>query len=94
METRLFVGNLSKPITEEELKSLFAKAGKVIAVEAIKERKIGESKRFAFITMSEQSEADQTISLFNTYSLSNYALKVSPAKPREKRAGMTATIEP
>jgi len=61
METRLYIGNLSKSTTQEELNTLFAQAGKVTAVEVIKERKSGESKGFAFITMSEQTEADQAI---------------------------------
>lgn len=94
METRLYVGNLSKSTTEEELNTLFAQAGKVTAVEVIKERKSGESKGFAFVTMSEQGEADTAVSMFNAYLLNDRALKVSPAKPREERAGMAATIEP
>jgi hypothetical protein len=44
--------------------------------------------------MTEQSEADKAVSMFNAYSLSDHALKVSPARPREERAGMAATIEP
>jgi RNA recognition motif-containing protein len=94
METRLYVGNLSKSTTEEELNTLFAQAGKVTAVEVIRERKSRESKGFAFVTMSEQGEADKAVSMFNAYSLSDHALKVSPAKPREERTGMAATIEP
>jgi RNA recognition motif-containing protein len=93
METRLYVGNLSKSTTQEELNTLFSQAGKVTAVEVIKERKSGESKGFAFVTMSEQSEADKAVSIFNAYSLNDHALKVSPARPREERAGMAATIE-
>ena len=94
METRLYVGNLSKSTTQEELNTLFGQAGKVTAVEVIKERKSGEPKGFAFVTMSEKSEADKAVSMFNAYSLSDHELKVSPAKPREERAGMSATIEP
>ena len=86
MEARLHVGNLSRSTTQEELNTLFAQAGNVTAVEVIKERKSGESKGFAFVTMSEQSEADKAISMFDTYSLSDHALKVSMAKPREPRA--------
>jgi len=85
MEAKLHVGNLSKSTTQEELNVLFAQAGQVTAVEVIKERKSGESKGFAFVTMSEQTEADQAISMFNSYSLSDHALKVSMAKPREQR---------
>ena len=65
---------------------MFAQAGNVTAVDVIKERKSGESKGFAFVTMSDQSEADKAISMFDTYSLSDHALKVSMAKPREPRA--------
>ena len=93
METRLYVGNLSKSTTEEELNTLFAQAGRVTAVEVIKERKSGESKGFAFVTMSEQGEADTAVGMFNAYSLGDRALKVSPAKPREERAGMATTNE-
>ena len=85
MEAKLHVGNLSKSTTQEELNTLFAQAGNVVAAELIKERKSGESKGFAFVTMSEQSEAEKAISMFNTYSLSDHALKVSLAKPREQR---------
>jgi RNA recognition motif-containing protein len=84
-EARLYVGNLSKSTTPEELNILFAQAGDVTASEVIKDRKSGESKGFAFITMSAQSEADKAVSMFNMYSLSEHALKVSLAKPREQR---------
>ena len=83
MEAKLYVGNLSKSTTQEELNTLFAQAGQVTAAEVVKDRKSGESKGFAFITMSAQSEADKAVSMFNTYSLSDHALKVSPAKPKE-----------
>jgi nucleolin len=94
MEAKLHVGNLSKSTTQEELNTLFAQAGNVIVAELIKERKSGESKGFAFVTMSEQSEAEKAISMFNTYSLSDHALKVSMAKPREQRGITNPIIEP
>jgi RNA recognition motif-containing protein len=91
MEAQLYVGNLSKSTTQEELNTLFAQAGEVTAAEVIKDRKSGESKGFAFITMSAQNEADKAVSMFNTYSLSEHVLKVSLAKPREQR-GITNPI--
>jgi RNA recognition motif-containing protein len=94
MESKLHVGNLSKSTTSDELNVLFAQAGQVTAVEVIKERKSGESKGFAFVTMSEQTGADQAISMFNAYSLDDHALKVSMAKPREQRGITNPIIEP
>lgn len=83
METRLYVGNLSKSTTQEELNTLFAQAGTVTAAEVVKDRRSAESRGFAFITMSMESEADKAISMFDTYSLGDHALKVSMAKPRD-----------
>jgi RNA recognition motif-containing protein len=93
MEAKLYVGNLSKSTTQDELNVLFTQAGEVTAAEVIKDRKSGESKGFAFITMSTQSEAEKAVSMFNEYSLSDRALKVSPAKPREQHGSARPTIE-
>ena len=93
MDTKLYVGNLAKSTSLEDLNTLFAQAGQVLFVDMIKDRKSGEGKGFAFVTMSEQSEADKAVSMFNAYSLSDHILKVSPAKPHQERAGMAATIE-
>jgi len=94
MEVKLYVGNLSKSTTQDELNVLFAQAGEISAAEVIKDRKSGKSKGFAFITMSTQSEADKAISMFNAYTLSDHVLKVSPAKPREERGSERPIIEP
>ena len=79
MEAKLHVANLSKSTTQDELSVLFAQAGQVTATEVIKDRKSGEPRGFAFITMSAQNEAEKAISMFNAYSLSDHILKVSLA---------------
>lgn len=85
MEVKLYIGHLSKATTQEELNTLFEQAGEVALVNIITDRNSGESKGFGFVTMSAQSEADKAISMFNAYSLSDHALKVDLAKPREQR---------
>jgi RNA recognition motif-containing protein len=87
MDARLYVGNLSKSTTQDELNTLFAQAGEVTAAEVIKDRRTGESKGFAFVTMSAQSGADKAISMFNAYSLNEQDLKVSMAKPKNNTSG-------
>ena len=91
MEAELFVGNLSRSTTREELNALFAQAGDVTAADVVKDRKSGESKGYAFITMSAQNEADRAVSMFNRYALSEHALKVRLAKPRQQR-GITDLV--
>ncbi|HSG42211.1 MAG TPA: RNA-binding protein [Anaerolineales bacterium] len=94
MEAKLYVGNLAKSTTEDELNVLFTQAGEVTAAEVIRDRKSGDSRGFAFVTMSAQSEADKAVSMFNAYSLSDHTLKVSLAKPREQRGSTGPTLEP
>jgi RNA recognition motif-containing protein len=86
MDVRLYVGNLAKSTTADELKTLFTQAGSVASVDMVKDRNSGESKGFAFITMGEQTEADKAISMFNAYSLADRELKVNVAKPKVERA--------
>lgn len=85
METKLYVGNLSYNTTDEDLRTLFSQAGTVTAVDLIKDRESGRSKGFAFVTMSNQSEMEKAIQMFNSYSLDNRALNVNIARPREER---------
>jgi len=91
MEVQVYVGNLSKSITHEELNTLFMKAGDVTSVKMITDKRSGQSKGFAYVTMSVQSEADKAVSMFNSYSLSDQQLKVHLARPREQR-GFGKTI--
>jgi RNA recognition motif-containing protein len=85
MDTKLFVGNLSYTTTEEELQELFSQAGVVKSVSVIKDRATGRSKGFAFIEMSNQSEVEQAIKLFNGTTFGNREIKVDIAKEKEQR---------
>jgi len=82
MNEKLYVGNLPKSTTQEELTTLFAQAGEVAATDIITDRKSGQPKGFAFITMSKESEAEKAIHMFNAYSLNEQELKVAVAKPK------------
>ena len=86
METRIYVGNLNKSTTQDEINTLFTQAGTVTSVDLVKDKGSGMSKGFAFVTMPEQAEAEKAISMFNAYSLAENELKVNVAKPRVDRA--------
>jgi RNA recognition motif-containing protein len=86
MEIRLYVGNLNKSTTAEEINTLFAQAGTVSTVDLVKDRDSGLSKGFAFVTMTDQAEADKAISTYNAYSLGGNEIKVNVAKPRVEKA--------
>ncbi len=90
MESKLYVGNLSYSTTEDDLRTLFFQAGTVASVALIKDRDSGQSKGFAFVEMSNQSEAQKAITMFNGYNMGDRELKVSMARPREERGGFPA----
>ena len=87
MEVKLYVGNLSYTTTEDDLRTLFAKAGEVASVALIKDRDTGNSKGFAFVEMNTQVEAEKAISMLNGAVVGDRELKVNLAKPREERGG-------
>jgi RNA recognition motif-containing protein len=86
MEIRIYVGNLAKSTTEAEIRALFAQEGEVTAAELVMDRDTGQSKGFAFVTMTSQEIADKAIAKYNGFSLAGNALKVNVAKPRVERA--------
>ena len=86
MESKLYVGNLPYSTNDQILKELFGKAGTVVSVSVITDRETGRSKGFAFVEMSNQSEAEKAIQMFNGYSLDRRELRVSIARPKEERS--------
>jgi RNA recognition motif-containing protein len=86
MEVEIYVGNLSKSTTQDELNVLFSRAGDVTSIDIVKDRTSGESNGFAFVTMSAQSEADKAVSMFNTYPLNDHTLRVILIRSRQQRA--------
>ncbi len=85
MDVRIYVGNLNKSTTQDEIKTLFTQAGVVTSVEIAKDKGTGMSKGFAFVGMPEQADADKAISMFNDHSVAENKLKVNIAKPRVER---------
>jgi RNA recognition motif-containing protein len=80
----IYVGNLSREVTEEELRQAFETFGQVTSVNIIKDRYSGESRGFGFVEMAMKSEAQAAISGLNGTSLGERTLSVSEARPRSE----------
>jgi len=91
METKLYIGNMSKETTEQDLRTMFSEAGTVGSVEVIMDRQSGKPKGFAFVTMSSQAEAEKAISMFNAKDVNSRTLKVNISLPREARPVVVST---
>jgi RNA recognition motif-containing protein len=80
----IYVGNLSREVTEDELRKEFEAFGEVTSVNIIKDRYSGESRGFGFVEMSTKSEAQAAINELNGKSLGERTLNVSEARPRQE----------
>jgi RNA recognition motif-containing protein len=87
MTKKLYVGNLSYSVTEEQVRELFAQAGEVDSVALITDRETGRAKGFGFVEMNTEEGSKEAIRRFNGYTLDNRNLTVNEARPREERSG-------
>jgi RNA recognition motif-containing protein len=84
---KLYVGGLSYGTSEGSLENLFSQAGMVDSVRIITDRDTGRSKGFGFVEMSNDSEAENAINLFNGTMLDGRTITVNEARPQADRSG-------
>jgi RNA recognition motif-containing protein len=84
----LYVGNLAKEVTDEDLQKAFAEYGEVSSAKVIKDKFSNLSRGFGFVEMPSNSEADNAIKALNGEQLKGNVLQISEARQRmEKRRG-------
>lgn len=81
----IYVGNLSREVTEEDLQKTFEAFGQVESAKIIMDRFSGESRGFGFIEMPAKAEAESAINDLNGKELKGNTLVVNQARPREDR---------
>jgi RNA recognition motif-containing protein len=80
---KLYVGNLSLDVGDDQLRDLFAAHGGVASARVAVDRMTGQSRGFGFVEMSEG--ADEAITALNGSSFNGRNLRVDEARPPEKR---------
>ena len=80
----IFVTQLSGKVNGAILEALFAKFGKVSSAKVVYDRITGESKKFGFVTMPNEAEAQSAIDALNDFELDGKKLVVKKADPPKK----------
>ena len=62
MAKKLYVGNLSYDMSQDDLRTIFEEFGTVDSAQVIMDRETGRSKGFGFVEMSNEDEAQAAIS--------------------------------
>jgi len=78
----IYVGNLPREVTEDDLIEAFEEFGQVESVKMITEMGSGESREFGFVEMPAEAEARSAINGLNGKELKGGTLKVNEARPR------------
>ncbi len=87
MGNKLYVGNLSYNIRDDDLQQAFAQYGSVSSAKVMMDRDTGRSKGFGFVEMGSDPEAQAAINGMNGQALDGRAIVVNEARPREERPG-------
>ena len=84
---KIYVGNLSYEVTEEDIKQAFEPFGQVETVNIITDKFSGRSKGFGFVEMASKAEAQAAIEGMNGKDLKGRAVNVNEARPRTESQG-------
>ncbi len=84
---KIYVGNLSYDVTEEELRQEFLAFGEVESVNIIMDKYSGRPKGFGFVEMPSVSEGQAAITALNGKTLQDRTLNVNAARPRTESRG-------
>jgi len=87
MATKLYVGNLTYQMTDQELHDLFSEAGNVASAQVVTDRYTSQSRGFGFVEMASEDEAQQAIAAINGRNVGGRALVVNESRPREGGGG-------
>jgi RNA recognition motif-containing protein len=87
MGNKLYVGNLSYNVRDDDLQQTFAQFGTVSSAKVMMDRETGRSKGFGFVEMGSDAEAQSAINGMNGQQMDGRALVVNEARPREERPG-------
>jgi RNA recognition motif-containing protein len=83
----IYVGNLSRTTTEEDLRKAFEAHGQVATVNIITDKYTGDPRGFAFVEMASKEEAMAAIAGLNGTELDGRTLNVNEARPRAEGGG-------
>ncbi len=78
----IYVGNLSRDVTEDDLRQAFEAFGEVSSINIIRDRFSGESRGFGFVEMTTKTEADAAITGMNGQDIKGRAVNVNEARPK------------
>ena len=85
----IFVAKLSARTKSEDLEQMFSEFGEVTSAKVIMDRETGYSKRFGFVEMPNDDEAQTAIDSLDDKESDGSRIVVKKARPREEAGSRT-----
>lgn len=82
---KLFIGNLSWKVRNEDLRSAFSKFGEVTDAAVVNDRETGRSRGFGFVTFSSSESAAAAQREMDNFDLNGRQIRVNFAEQRERQ---------
>jgi cold-inducible RNA-binding protein len=83
----IFVGNLDRATTSDQLRALFEPFGTVETAAVVVDRDTGRGRGFGFVEMTGDREAENAINALNQTMFGERVLNINEARPKDKRGG-------
>lgn len=88
MNLKLYVGNLSPEVGEDDLRLLFSRSGTVTEVNVMLDPATRQSRGFAFVTMATPELAAAAMRDYHSYNLGGRHITVTEARPPQELKGL------
>lgn len=82
---KIYVGNLSYTVTEDDLTDTFSDFGEVINTNIISDGLTGQSKGYGFVEMEDKTDASDAILALDESPLKGRNIVVNKARPRNAK---------
>jgi RNA recognition motif-containing protein len=83
----MYVGNLAREVTEDDLRQAFGQFGAVQSVSIITDRATGEPRGFGFVEMPSKEESEAAMTGLKGKDLKGRPLTINEARPKGSTGG-------
>ena len=84
MAKKLYVGNLSFDMLDEDLEQAFAEYGEIVSVVVVKDRDSGRSRGFGFVEFADEESAQKAKQALDGKEVKGRALRIDEAREQKR----------
>jgi RNA recognition motif-containing protein len=84
MAKKLYVGNLSFDVADEELEAAFSEFGEIVSATVVRDRISGRSRGFGFVEFTDEESAEKAKADLNGKEIKGRAIRIDDAREQRR----------